>query len=291
MKTIKLTLLTLLVGSTVLTSCKKDKNVYADDFSVSIAENPDDNLVLGTIIATTEKSYITYTLLSESVTGALAIDGVTGELTVKDPEKFNFEVNPSITAQIEASNGKNEDISNVIITLTDVDETPAMIGDFRDGGVVFWVDPIDNSKGLVCSVVDQSSSGADWGCYDILNPTSILGADGTAVGTGNQNTIDIEAECTTAGTAADICANLTLNTFSDWFLPSKDEMTEMFSNKTAINTTATANGGSDFDESVYYWTSSESTVDGKAYEFYFLDGASTPTLKLNYFSVRAVRAF
>ena len=45
-----------LLGATIFfTSCKKDKNVYADDFTVTIAENPDDNAELGTIIATTKR--------------------------------------------------------------------------------------------------------------------------------------------------------------------------------------------------------------------------------------------
>jgi len=293
MKTKKTRLLALVLMTSsmaLFSSCKKDKNVYAEDFSVTIAENPEDSLLLGTIIATTEKSYITYSLKSESVSGALMVDASSGELYVKDASKFNYEVNPTITAEVEATNEKTTDISNVTITLTDVVEIPAVVGDFRDGGVVFWVDPNDDTKGMVVSVSDQSSSSAEWGCYSLTSPTTINGADGTAVGTGNQNTIDIEADCSTSGTGADICANLTLGGFSDWFLPSRDELTEMYNNKTAINTTAVANGGANFDEAVLYWSSSEFDAN-KAYDFYFLNGVSEGTLKLNYFSIRAVRAF
>ncbi len=34
--------------------------------------------------------------------------------------------------------------------------TPAAVKDFRVGGVVFWVDPADNTHGLVSAIEEQS---------------------------------------------------------------------------------------------------------------------------------------
>jgi len=156
------------------------------------------------------------------------------------------------------------------------------IGDRYAGGIVFWLD--GNGGGLVAAPSDQSTV-AQWGCYRTLIGT------GTAIGTGNKNTIDIEAGCTTPVTAADICANLTLGGYNDWFLPSKDELNEMYVNKAAINTTAITNGGSGFAP-FNYWSSTEYNSDN-AWIHFFSDGEQFYEYKDDPFgnAVRAVRAF
>ncbi|MCP3906593.1 MAG: DUF1566 domain-containing protein, partial [Oceanicoccus sp.] len=151
------------------------------------------------------------------------------------------------------------------------DGTSALaIGDFYQGGVVFY---LDGSGGvLVCAVSDQDGgSGTPWGCPG----TPISGADGTAIGTGAQNTIDILAGCSTVGIAAYICDTLTLNDYTDWFLPSKDELYEMYLNKAAIDATAIINGGVALKKNENYWSSSEVDND-KARRQDYTNGASTP---------------
>ena len=121
------------------------------------------------------------------------------------------------------------------------------IGDTYQGGIVFWLD--GNGGGLIAAPSDQVQTG--WGCYG----NAISGADGTAIGTGQQNTIDIEAGCATPNTAADICANYTDGTYSDWFLPSKDELNEMYSNIGQGNVLGLGNVGG--FANYIYWSSTE----------------------------------
>ena len=88
-------------------------------------------------------------------------------------------------------------------------------------------------------------------------------------------------------TAADICANLTLNTYSDWYSPSRDELNKLYLNIGQGSPAGNIGGFADFT----YWSSSEdgSNIplaqnfdDGNQYTIYF----KTTTLY-----VRAVRAF
>ena len=161
-------------------------------------------------------------------------------------------------------------------------------GAIGEGGIVFYIlgDAgylAGQVNGLIAAPSDQSS-GAEWGCYG-----NYTGADGTAIGTGNQNTINIEGGCTTAGIAADICANLTLGGYSDWFLPSKDELNKMYLNIGPGNALGLGNIGGLTNH--FYWSSTEfdnwrawGQNLGNGYQSY---GGS----KDNDSDVRAVRAF
>ena len=164
------------------------------------------------------------------------------------------------------------------------------IGDFYGGGIVYYLD--GNGGGLIVAPSDQSS-GAEWGCFGI----TVAGADGVSIGTGSQNTIDIvNASCpaNTSGSsiAANICDTLTLGGYSDWYLPSRDELQDMYNERVAINATANANGGSSF--STVYWTSTESSFpfagNLNAWSQNLQTGGQSSTQdKYNNFSVRAIR--
>jgi len=148
------------------------------------------------------------------------------------------------------------------------------------GGYIFY-DKGGYSDGwryLEAAPSDQNLK-AVWGCDGI----EISGADGTTVGTGEQNTIDIEAGCATAGTAADVCANLSLGGYDNWFLPSKDELNLTYTNLKVA-------GIGSFDD-CYYWSSSES-YNTAAYGQNFTNGTQNGSAgKYTPLQVRAVRAF
>ncbi len=121
------------------------------------------------------------------------------------------------------------------------------IGLSYQGGTIFYLyQPGDSGyvagelHGLIAAVSDQSS-GAPWGCAGTLIGTS------NAIGMGQANTTAIVNGCSTAGIAARICDDLVLNGFSDWFLPTKDELNQLYLQRSVL-------GGFAFD---YYCSSSE----------------------------------
>ena len=167
---------------------------------------------------------------------------------------------------------------------------PPAIGDFRDGGVVFWIDPSDPTSGLVVDTADLALF-ANWGCT-----TTLTGADESAIGTGAQNTIDIVAAGCAAGGAAALCEASTNGGFNDWFLPSLDELAEINTNTATINAIITLNGGTVIRTTGtldYYWSSTESEFGASlAHCFSFVSGGPNLNLsKTATLMVRAVRAF
>jgi hypothetical protein len=183
----------------------------------------------------------------------------------------------------------------------DITDPPPQIGDYRDGGIVFYIasPPADLDgdgdldTGLVCAIQDQNSnSGIEW----ILGgntQTTTNGGTSASIGQGQTNTTAMMGQAGYTGGAAKVCNDysITVNeiTYSDWFLPSKDELNQMYQNRETINTTAAANSGSNsFDYS--YWSSTEYDFE-YAWKQYFIISSPAYVYKVNSNSVRAVRAF
>jgi len=120
----------------------------------------------------------------------------------------------------------------------------------------------------------------EWGHYGTL-----MGGTEKGIGTGQSNTTKVvawlnsysETDC-----AAQLCDALVYGGYSDWFLPSKDELNLMYTNLKAFGV-----GG--FSGS-YYWSSSEANAYF-AWLQYFSTAGQYSMPKALYTYVRAVRAF
>jgi hypothetical protein len=164
---------------------------------------------------------------------------------------------------------------------------PAAIGDLRAGGVVFWVDPTDNTHGLVCALSNYQNI-VEWGCTNLdlpsvpnvpFNGGNPVGL-GAEIGDGDTNTNAILNDCPIAPAAL---AARSLG--PEWFLPSVEELNQMYIHKTTLEAVA---GFSAFSND--YWSSTESD-NNFAWGQYFYNGEQYLTSKYNTPYVRAVRAF
>jgi len=152
--------------------------------------------------------------------------------------------------------------------------TKTLVGDRYQGGIIAYVDGTGN-HGLIAAPNDQSI-GIQW-----YNGSWATIDTGTAIGTGKSNTAAIIKVQGSGNYAAKLCDDLTLGGYDDWFLPSKDELNEVYKNMDLI-------GG--FNTSSYYWSSSEYKNETAWYQN-FSTGFQYNFSKANTYRVRAVRAF
>jgi hypothetical protein len=153
---------------------------------------------------------------------------------------------------------------------------PLVIGQSYQGGKIAYIDGT-GLHGLIVANMDQGTSVA-W--YNGSHTDTY--ATGTAIGTGMANTNAIIASQGNTGVyAAKICRDYRGGEYADWYLPSKDELNQLYINSAAV-------GG--FADN-YYWSSSESGISGAQIQNltsgYQFSGGNKSTA----YNVRAVRAF
>lgn len=155
------------------------------------------------------------------------------------------------------------------------------------GGLIFHLNT-DDGTGMVAAMEDHSTT-TYWGCFgtdimDLANLTSfpVPGAEtevGARIGDGKANTDAILAGCVTNdGIAAKLCRDLG----EEWFLPSRGELSSMYT-----NLHEKGHGGFSAE---YYWSATEYDAES-AWVHYFDGGGWLNYFKFNSGRVRAVRAF
>lgn len=112
--------------------------------------------------------------------------------------------------------------------------------------------------------------------------THATGATATAVGTGDDNTDTIYAELGASAPAAYNCYKLSYGGYTDWYLPSLNEVDEMHDNLAIYGIGSFGTGA--------LWTSSEISSKN-AYSYNFSSGRSVDTLKTVTLVFRPYRVF
>lgn len=144
----------------------------------------------------------------------------------------------------------------------------AYLGQSISGGTLFY----SGATELIAANSDIYIA-IDWGHHG----TEIIGTD-TAIGTGLANTSIIAN--LSGYTAAVACNDLLLDGYSDWYLPSKDELSALYSGRTYVSELDTQNN---------YWSSSQYN-SYCAYMQYFLTGVQSPLGATNKsYKIRPIR--
>ncbi len=258
------TLLNCILTVLFLASCdalsedeKSKPSVSVENFEVTIAENPSQDQVLGTVNATIKDANNNgFQFVNENQSGDLSnylsMDRNTGQISVSDPSHFDFEkqVTYIANANVQVFNSSDEMAEadfTITIHLTDVLElsiqgrlddgqTPleiynsnnslldSLYGKEYQGGLIFYFDTSDGT-GLVAHKDEDVVRPWD---FNQFNDLIELGGTNQTLGSGVSNTDSIVTKLGDGTYAAKICSDLVVQTYTDWYLPSLDELHEMY---------------------------------------------------------------
>jgi len=177
------------------------------------------------------------------------------------------------------------------------------VGDSGPGGGIIFYDKgrfTDGWRYLEASPAywsspDYSYSGGYY--YDTTLSWAAAGysidvGTGTGIGAGKKNTALMFAANPVANTAAQACVYYRGGGKSDWFLPSKDELNELYKQRDIVGYYTYPYSGSN----TTYWSSSQYDVNGAWFQVFIdlygeVDGSQDIIGKSTVFYVRPIRAF
>jgi hypothetical protein len=253
---------------------------FANPAAVTVTINETTHTIALTVPYGTAVTSLVSTFTASA--GASVKVGTTAQTSGTTANDFTSAVTYTVTAEDNST-------QDYAVTVT---VNALAVGDSYGGGIVVYINPVGDSAkgniqastaatphGLIAATADQSSS-----TWSNITNVAVTGT-GTAIGTGAANTEAITGQTSHSSSAAQICADYSVTvggvTYSDWYLPSKDELEKLYLNKTAVGGFAAAD----------YWSSSETSAY-YAWSQYFVSGAQyLANFKFSNFRVRAVRAF
>jgi len=162
-------------------------------------------------------------------------------------------------------------------------------------GVVFYITD-GGTNGLEVAPEDQGTDIA----WSNITDSFANGVDAlpSTIGTGSANTDAIIAQTSHTSSAAQLCKDYLGGGLNDWFLPSEDELHELYKismGDPAENLHISAIPALDYratglDMSLFYWTSTETSstnAERRQFEYTGLSGVAKSTG----YKVRAIRVF
>ena len=197
----------------------------------------------------------------------------------------------STMMNVNAVDPEGREIDQATVSVDGLNEDRTyQIGDTGPaGGIVFF------DRGFFQDgwrYLEAAPIGADFSAQWAANRQDVPGGTSTALGSGRRNTQNIVNQLNQrreSQRAAQLCANLEINGFKDWFLPSIDELNYLYQNRQFVEGLQNAR----------YWSSSQHSrrsalaldFGGGLFGSDFGRGRPSDHNKSDTYRVRAVRAF
>lgn len=211
-----------------------------------------------------------------SATDALVIQPYTSGIAEANQIKVALDGQLTIDNMQEVSSG------DPVIRLPDgkLAVKKISIGDFIHGGIVFWLDE-SGEHGLVCALGEIAAD--IWG-----NGATLKGAIYDGMYSGKRNT-DLVLTHNDPNLIAAKCALVMEANYGDWYMPSLEEVKQLRSNMTLVNSGISTQGGTTIGNE-FYWSSKE---NGTTTAFFVNMGSALTGSgdKFIAYKTRAIRAF